>query len=141
MITISRFKVSSKWSTTQHMFNCNFRRSELACFDVKANSMYCSCRIYIICNISNPSMRTGIDFKSAQFDGWNLIQSELEDLKWHLIRINHYLKWGELILIQSKDWINVDRVLGLDQYTSPGIQYYHVNKIEQYGWLIGNSSF
>ena len=23
---------------------------------------------------------------------WNLVQSELEDLKWHLIRINHYLK-------------------------------------------------
>jgi hypothetical protein len=32
---------------------------------------------------------------------WNLVQSELEDLKWHLIRINHYLNWGELILIQS----------------------------------------
>jgi hypothetical protein len=23
----------------------------------------------------------------------------------------------------------------LDQYTSPGIQYYHVSKIKQYGWL------
>jgi hypothetical protein len=32
--------------------------------------------------------------------------------------------WDELILIQStKDWINFDPVLGLDQYTSPGIQY------------------
>jgi hypothetical protein len=56
------------------------------------------------------------------------------------IRINHYLKWGELILIQSlipsKDWINFDPVLGQDQYTSSGIQYYHVSKIKQYGWLI-----
>jgi hypothetical protein len=38
--------------------------------------------------------------------------------------------------IQSKDWINFDPVLGLDQYTSPGIQYYHVSKIKQYDWLI-----
>jgi hypothetical protein len=34
-----------------------------------------------------------------------------------------YLKWGELILIHSKVWINFDPFLGLDQYTSPGIQY------------------
>ena len=88
-------------------------------------------------NISNPTMRTGLDFKSTQFDQnarrsrgldrntrtWNLVQSELEDLKWHLMRINHYL-------------INFDPVLGQDQYTSPGIQYYHVSKIRQYGWLI-----
>jgi hypothetical protein len=40
---------------------------------------------------------------------------ELEDLKW-------------LILIQSKDWINFDPV--------STIQYYHVSKIRQYGWLI-----
>jgi hypothetical protein len=95
-------------------------------------------------------MRTGLDFKSAQFDRlrgeaedwikmrglWNLVQSELEDLKWyHRHTINHYLKWDELILIQSKDWINFDRVLGLDQYTSPGIQYYHVSKIKQLIWL------
>jgi hypothetical protein len=90
---------------------------------------------YSSCNISNPTMRTGLDFKSAQFDEnaktWNVVQSKLEDLKWHLIRIYHYLKWGELILIQSKDWINFD-----DQYTSPGIHYYHVSKIKQYGWLI-----
>jgi hypothetical protein len=39
-------------------------------------------------------------------------------------------------LIQSKDWINFDLLLGLDQYTSPGIQYYHLSKIKQYGWLI-----
>jgi hypothetical protein len=32
--------------------------------------------------------------------------------------------------------INFDPVLGLDQYTSPAIQYYHVSKIKQYGWLI-----
>jgi hypothetical protein len=25
---------------------------------------------------------------------------------------------------------------GRDQYTSSGIQYYHVSKIKQYGWLI-----
>jgi hypothetical protein len=81
-------------------------------------------------------MRTGLDFKFAQFDQargkaedwmspWNLVQSKLEDLKWRLIRINHYLMWGELILIQSKNWINFDPVLGLDQYTLQGIQYYH----------------
>jgi hypothetical protein len=106
-------------------------------------------------------MRTGLDFKSApwgldqissphhedwtrfQVRGlvqnartWNLVQSELEGLKLHPMRVNHYLKWGELILIQSKDWINFDPVLGLDQYTSPGIQYYHESKIKQYGWLI-----
>jgi hypothetical protein len=63
---------------------------------------------------------------------WNLVQSE--DFKWHLI--NYYLKWGELILIQSKDRINFDPVLLLDQYTSPGMQYYHVSKIKQRGWLI-----
>ena len=33
-------------------------------------------------------------------------------------------------------WINFDPVLGLDQYTSSGIQYYYVSKIKQYGWLI-----
>jgi hypothetical protein len=32
--------------------------------------------------------------------------------------------------------INFDPVQGLDQYTSPGIQYYHVSKIKQCGWLI-----
>jgi hypothetical protein len=32
---------------------------------------------------------------------------------------------GELILIQSLHLINFDLVLGLDQYISPGIQYYH----------------
>jgi hypothetical protein len=66
-------------------------------------------------------MRTGLDFKSegeaedwvkglgqGEAEGlgqnartWNLVQSE--DFKGHLIRINQYLKWGELILIQSKD--------------------------------------
>ena len=30
-----------------------------------------------------------------------LVKSELSDLIWHLIRINHHLKCGELILIQS----------------------------------------
>jgi hypothetical protein len=63
-------------------------------------------------------------------------QSKLEHLKWHLIRINHYLKWAELILIKSKDWINFDSVLELGRYTSPDIQYYHVSKIKQYAWLI-----
>jgi hypothetical protein len=63
-------------------------------------------------------------------------QSKLEDLKWHLIPINHYLKWAELILIKSKDWINFDSVLELGRYTSPSIQYYHVSKIKQYAWLI-----
>jgi hypothetical protein len=35
----------------------------------------------------------------------------------------------ELILIQTYN-------LYMDQYTSPGIQYYDVSKIKQYGWLI-----
>jgi glutaredoxin-related protein len=35
-------------------------------------------------------MKTGLDFKSVQFDQVR-VQSELEDLKWHLIRINHNL--------------------------------------------------
>jgi hypothetical protein len=51
----------------------------------------------------------------------------------NLIQINNYLKWGELILIQSKDCINFDQDLWLDQYTSPGIQYYHASEIKQ--WL------
>jgi hypothetical protein len=38
--------------------------------------------------------------------------------------------------MQSKDWINCDPVLRQDQCTSSGIQYYHVSKIQQYGWLI-----
>jgi hypothetical protein len=42
------------------------------------------------------------------------------------------LMWGELILIQSKNSINFDPVLGLNQNTSSGIQYYHVSKIKQY---------
>jgi hypothetical protein len=86
-------------------------------------------------------MGAGLDFKSAQFG------SRCEDLKsspvlivgfemLHLIWTNQYLlKWGELILIQSKDWINFDPVLELDQHTWPDIQYYHVSKIKQYGWL------
>jgi hypothetical protein len=41
---------------------------------------------------------------------WNVVQFKLEDLE-DLIRINRYLKWSELILIQS-DWINLDPVLG-----------------------------
>ena len=85
-------------------------------------------------------MRTGLRFQVRGLDQnartWNLVQSELEGLKLHPMRVNHYLKWGELIWIQSKDWINFDPVLGLDQYTSPGIQYYHESKIKQYGWLI-----
>jgi hypothetical protein len=72
-------------------------------------------------------MRTGLDVQS-EAENWIKMQRslvELEDLKWHLIWINlYYLMWDELILIQStKDWINSDQVLGLDQYTSPGIQY------------------
>ena len=39
-------------------------------------------------------------------------------------------------MIQSKDWINFDPVIGLDQCTSSGIQCYHVSKMKQYGWLI-----
>ena len=78
--------------------------------------------ITLVCHALNPTMRTGLDFESAQFDQnartWNLVQSELEDLKWHLMRINHYL-------------INFDPVLGLDQCTSPGIQYYHLSKKTQ----------
>ena len=38
-------------------------------------------------------------------------------------RVMCTLKWGELILIQSKDWVNFDPVQGLDQYTSRLDQY------------------
>ena len=41
-----------------------------------------------------------------------------------------------IISLLEVKWINFDPVQGLDQYTSPGIQYYHVSKIKQYGWLI-----
>jgi hypothetical protein len=34
------------------------------------------------CNISNPTMRTGLDSKSVQFDPWNLVQSELLKMRW-----------------------------------------------------------
>jgi hypothetical protein len=56
----------------------------------------------LICNISNPTMRTGLDSMSAQFDLTRLeakprTESKCEDLKSrHLIRIYHYLKWGEV---------------------------------------------
>jgi hypothetical protein len=33
-------------------------------------------RLYFPCNISNPTMRTGLDFKSAQFDQ---VRGEAED--------------------------------------------------------------
>jgi hypothetical protein len=83
-------------------------------------------------------MRTGLDFKSAQFDH---VRGEEEDWVkmrgleiwssprsriWNITSRTN-LKWVELIFIQSKD---------VDQYTSPGIQYYHVSKKKQYGWLI-----
>jgi hypothetical protein len=85
-------------------------------------------------------MRIGLDFNSAK--AWKCEESSpvriggFEMTLRDFVRINHHLKWGELISIQSKDWINFDPVLVLDQYTSPGIQYYHVSKIKQYGWLI-----
>jgi hypothetical protein len=96
------------------------------------------------CNISNPTMRTGLDFKSAQFwikmRGLGILPSPnwriWNDISYTNKSRNHHLKWGELILIQSKDRINFDPVLGQDQYTSPGIQYYHVSKMKQCGWLI-----
>ena len=62
-------------------------------------------------------MRTGLDFKSEDSQTartLNLVQSELEDLELHQKRINNLFY----------------PVLGLDQYTSPGIQYHHVAKIK-----------
>jgi hypothetical protein len=42
-----------------------------------------------VCAIwSSPRQRRGLDQNART---WNLVQSELEDLKWHLMRINHYL--------------------------------------------------
>ena len=65
-------------------------------------------------NISNPTMRTGLDFKSAQFDPSHLTGSNCKDLKSSPVRIggfgitfqtNEYFilssPWTELILIQS----------------------------------------
>jgi hypothetical protein len=77
-------------------------------------------------------------FKS-DYENWTRFQvraiwsSAKRSKSLHLIQINHYLKWCELILIQSKEWINFDPVLRLDHYTSSGI---HVSKIKQYCWLI-----
>jgi hypothetical protein len=105
-------------------------------FKFKRNIFVCKTITFIFwCNISNPTMRTGLHSspctQNRNARSWNLVQSELEDLKWHLIRINHYLikvRW--INLIQSKDWtINFDRVLGLQQYTSPAM--YPVLSCEQ----------
>ena len=44
-----------------------------------------------------------------------------------------YEDLDQISSLRNLKWINFDPVLG---YTSPGIQYYHVSKIKQYGWLI-----
>jgi hypothetical protein len=76
-------------------------------------------------NISNPTMRTGLDFKSAQFDqntvrigGFEITSSK------SLLKV----RW---ILIQSKDWINFDPV---NRLYHAGIQFYHASK-NQAIWL------
>jgi hypothetical protein len=96
-------------------------------------------------NISNPTMRTGLDFKSEQFDH---VRGEAEDWIgmrgleiYSPVRIGEFEmtsrtnKWLYLINLDPV-WIYFDPVQGQDQYTSSGIQYYHVSKIRQYGWLI-----
>ena len=65
----------------------------------------------MVCNISNPTMRTGLDFKSVQFDP---TRSNCKDLKSSPARIGEFgmtsqtnesliisSPWTELILIQS----------------------------------------
>jgi hypothetical protein len=49
---------------------------------------------------------------------------------------------NHIVLFCSHDNIGylvkyIDTILGMDQYTSPGIQHYHVSKIKQYDWLMG----
>jgi hypothetical protein len=66
----------------------------------------------------------------SKFEAWNLVQYELEDMISHTNISLLKVRW--IHFDPSKDWINFDPVLGLDQYTSPGIQYYHVCKIKQY---------
>jgi hypothetical protein len=60
--------------------------------------------------------------------------SKCEDLKSSPVRIGGF----EMTSHANKSLlINFDAVEGLsDQCTSSGIQYYHVSKIKQYGWLI-----
>jgi hypothetical protein len=47
--------------------------------------------LYLLCNISNPTMRTGLDFKSAQFDQ---VRSKAEDCEAcnlvHAVRIGGF---------------------------------------------------
>ena len=83
-------------------------------------------------------MRTGLDFKSTQFDP---VRGEAEDwiqLRgleiYSPVRIGVFgitSKTNELLIISSPwiNWIIFDPVLGLDQHTSSSIQYHHVSKI------------
>jgi hypothetical protein len=83
--------------------------------------------------IWSPKWRTGSkceDLKSSpvSFGGFEMASHTnflLLKLRW--INFDPVQLRTELILIQF---------LGQSQYTSPGIQYYHVSKIKQYDWLI-----
>jgi hypothetical protein len=76
----------------------------------------------ISCNISNSTMRTELYFKSAQFDQ---VRGKAEFGGFEKTYTNK-----SLLKVR---WIHFDPVQGLDQYTSPGIQYYRMSKIKQYG--------
>ena len=80
-------------------------------------------------------MRTGLESANlikpeAKPRTRNLVQSELDDLK-HMSRDISYEYSKSLLKGRG---INFDPVL--DQYTSPGIQYYHVCKIKQHGSVV-----
>ena len=70
------FFKSLTYMYTTHFFSEN--RGEILCTSEPVNSG---------CNISNPTMRTGLDFKSAQFDQ---IGSKFEDLKSSPVRIGGF---------------------------------------------------
>jgi hypothetical protein len=107
---------------------CNFLQSKVSCClhmyflwrhhlppDKSANDQDSDSDWFtILCNISNPTMRTGLDSKSAhaiwikmrRLEIWSSLNWRIWNW-WHLIRINHYL------INQSKDWINFDPLPGV----------------------------
>ena len=94
-------------------------------------------------NISNPTMRAGLDLKCENLK-YSLVRigelSKCENLKYSLVQIGGFEMTSHtnksLLKVRC---INFDPVVqglnsfNFDQYTSPGIQYYHVSKIKQCG--------
>jgi hypothetical protein len=128
VVLLSNTIVLSLNNTTKNMCLKAYQISNFStCFGMHQHIDHCC----IIDIISNPTSLWGLysaDIQSAQtaqsdnhacilFKAKSeltnciyMAKFELSNLIWHLI--NCYLKWGETILIQSKDWINFDPVLG-----------------------------